>query len=74
MIFFHLVRLFRLPGAAFGSGRQATAELVERKLLNETERRQLDRAYDFLLHVRNELHYFNQRAADVIVISQQLKM
>ena len=58
----------------FKEGVRSTAELVERKLLNETERRQLDRAYDFLLHIRNELHYFNQRAADVIVISQQLKL
>lgn len=51
---------------------KSTAELVEKKLLNETERRQLDRAYDFLLKIRNELHYLNQRPVDMIVISQQL--
>ena len=51
---------------------RSTAGLVEKKLLNETERRQLDRAYDFLLKIRNELHYHNQRGVDVIVISQQL--
>ncbi len=50
---------------------QSTAGLMEKKLLNETERRLLDRAYDFLLRVRTELHYFNKRSADVIVLSQQ---
>jgi [protein-PII] uridylyltransferase len=50
----------------------STAGLVEKKFLNETERRQLERAYDFLLRIRNELHYLNNRAVDVIVINQQL--
>lgn len=51
---------------------RSTVELVDRKLLNETERRQLERAYDFLLRIRNELHYLNNRGVDVIVINQQL--
>jgi [protein-PII] uridylyltransferase len=51
---------------------QTTAGLLEKKLLNETERRQLDRAYDYLLRVRTELHYMNKRNADTIVLSQQL--
>ncbi len=53
---------------------QSTAQLVEKKLLNESERRTLDRAYDFLLRVRTEMHYMNKRAADVIVLSQQLQI
>lgn len=53
---------------------RSTAGLVERKLMNPTERRQLDRAYDFLLRIRTELHYMNKRAADVIVMSQQLQI
>lgn len=53
---------------------QSTAGLLEKKLLNETERRLLDRAYDFLLRVRTELHYLNKRSADVIVMSQQLQI
>jgi len=52
----------------------STAGLVEKKLLNEAERRSLERAYDFLLRVRTELHYMNQRATDVIVLSQQLQL
>jgi len=53
---------------------QTTAGLVEKKLLNEAERRQLDRAYDFLLRIRTELHYLNKRSADVIIMSQQLQI
>lgn len=53
---------------------QSTSGLVEKKLINETERRTLDRAYDFLLRVRTELHYLNKRSADVIVMSQQLQI
>jgi [protein-PII] uridylyltransferase len=51
---------------------QTTAGLVEKKLLNEKERRSLDAAYDFLLRVRTELHYLNKRSTDVIVLGQQL--
>ncbi|MEO8350405.1 MAG: [protein-PII] uridylyltransferase [Chthoniobacteraceae bacterium] len=51
---------------------ESTAGLVEKKFCSEAERRRLDRAYDFLLRVRTELHYLNQRAADVIVLGQQL--
>ncbi len=53
---------------------QSTAGLVEKKLINETERRQLDRAYDFLLRIRTELHYLNKRSTDVILMSQQVQI
>ena len=53
---------------------QTTAGLVEKKLINETERRQLDRAYDFLLRIRTELHYLNKRSTDVIIMSQQVQI
>jgi [protein-PII] uridylyltransferase len=53
---------------------QTTAALVKKGLINETERRELERAYDFLLRVRTELHYLNKRACDIIVINQQLPL
>ena len=56
---------------------QSTAGLVEKKLLDERERRVLESAYDFLLRVRTELHYVNKDAKiapDVIVLGQQLKL
>ena len=53
---------------------QSTAGLVEKKLINETERRQLDRAYDFLLRIRTELHYLNKRSTDIILMSQQVQI
>lgn len=52
----------------------STGDLVKKGFLNEAERRQIDRAYDFLLRVRTELHYFNKRAADVIHLNQQLQL
>jgi len=53
---------------------RSTAGLVEEKLINEAERRLLDRAYDFLLRVRTELHYLNKRSTDVIVLNQQVQL
>ncbi len=56
---------------------QTTAGLVEKKLLDDRERRTLETAYDFLLRVRTELHFINKDAKvtpDVIVLGQQLKL
>jgi [protein-PII] uridylyltransferase len=55
----------------FKEGISSTAELVHRKLLPDTERRRLDRAYDFLLRVRTELHYLNKRGTDVLSLGFQ---
>jgi [protein-PII] uridylyltransferase len=55
----------------FKEGVFTTAELVQRKILPDTERRKLDRAYDFLLRVRTELHYLNKRGTDVLSLGFQ---
>jgi [protein-PII] uridylyltransferase len=55
----------------FKEGISSTAELVQKKLIPEVERRRLDRAYDFLLRVRTELHYINKRGTDVLSLGFQ---
>ncbi len=58
----------------FKEGVSTTQGLVEKKLLQEAERRKLERAYDFLLRVRTELHYINKRPTDVLGLNFQLQI
>ncbi len=46
-------------------------DLEPHGLVSETERKQLDAAYDYLMRVRNELHYVAKRAVDVIAKNVQ---
>lgn len=48
-----------------------TAKLVEKKVLTESERRMLEKAYDFLLRVRTEMHFINKRPTDALTLRLQ---
>jgi [protein-PII] uridylyltransferase len=57
--------------AYFKEGVRTTKDIVARKYLNETEQRELDRAYDFIFRLRTELHYVTGRHVDVILVGNQ---
>lgn len=46
-------------------------KLVELDLLRPRERGELERAYDFLLRVRNELHFRSRRPTDLLNLDKQ---
>lgn len=57
---------------AFFKYRSRSLEDLERRgLMNGTEKEELNRAYDYLLRVRNELHYHVGRATDQLFKSIQ---
>ncbi|MGI8957326.1 MAG: [protein-PII] uridylyltransferase [Chthoniobacterales bacterium] len=55
----------------FKEGALTTTHLVGKDWLSGSDRRRIDVAYDFLLRVRTQLHYTNERATDVLHITQQ---
>ncbi|HXI84042.1 MAG TPA: [protein-PII] uridylyltransferase [Verrucomicrobiae bacterium] len=55
----------------FKYGCRRLSELRQRGFLEASEQRQLDAAYDFILRVRNSMHYMTNRACDVIGLGLQ---
>jgi [protein-PII] uridylyltransferase len=58
----------------FKEGSLTTTHLVGKDWLSEPDRRRLEAAYDFLLRVRTELHYLNNRATDILHLNMQEPM
>jgi [protein-PII] uridylyltransferase len=57
--------------AYFKYGTRSPEEMEQRGLISGAEHKQLEVAYDFLLRVRNELHYELNRPVDVLAKSLQ---
>jgi [protein-PII] uridylyltransferase len=57
--------------AYFKDRTRTLADLEQREMISASERKQLDRAYGFLLRLRNELHYYLNRPSDVLGRSLQ---
>jgi [protein-PII] uridylyltransferase len=55
----------------FKEGVLTTRHLVAGDWLSESDQRRIERAYDFLLRVRSDLHYANGRASDVLHLNIQ---
>lgn len=53
------------------AGAGTTARIVEKKFLTEAERRLLEKAYDFLLRVRTEMHFIHKRHSDILNLQLQ---
>ncbi len=55
----------------FKEGALTTTHLVGKDWLSESDQRRIERAYDFLLRVRTDLHYATGRATDVLHLNMQ---
>src|SRR6266404_2822107 len=55
----------------FKEGVLTTTHLVGEDWLSESDQRRIETAYDFLLRLRTDLHYFAGRSADVLYLNQQ---
>lgn len=52
-------------------GVSSFAELAEKRYLSDRERRELESAYDYLLRVRNDLHFFSKHPTDQLTLELQ---
>ncbi len=58
----------------FKEGALTTTHLEGRNWLSAADRRRIDAAYEFLLRVRTQLHYTNERATDVLYLNMQAEV
>src|SRR6266542_1975530 len=55
----------------FKEGSLSTNKLVGKDWLSESDQRQIERAYEFLLRLRTDLHYATGRATDILHMNLQ---
>jgi [protein-PII] uridylyltransferase len=55
----------------FKEGSLSTNQLVGKDWLSESDQRRIEKAYDFLLRLRTDLHYATGRATDILHINLQ---
>src|SRR5215470_16438923 len=55
----------------FKEGSLSTNQLVGKDWLSESDQRRIETAYDFLLHLRTDLHYATGRGTDILHITLQ---
>src|SRR5216110_3540309 len=55
----------------FKEGSLSTNQLVGKDWLSESDKRRIERAYDFLLRLRTDLHYATGRATDILHMNLQ---
>src|SRR6184192_2281346 len=55
----------------FREGSLSTNQLVGKDWLSESDQRRIERAYDFLLRLRTDLHYATGRATDILHVNVQ---
>src|SRR5947208_9834125 len=55
----------------FKEGSMSTNQLVGKHWLSESDQRRIERAYDFLLRLRTDLHYATGRATDMLHMNLQ---
>src|SRR5215216_7096342 len=55
----------------FKEGSLSTNQLVGKDWLSESDQRRIERAYDFLLRLRTDLHYATKRATDILHMNLQ---
>jgi [protein-PII] uridylyltransferase len=57
--------------AYFKEGSLSTNQLVGKDWLSESDQRRIEKAYDFLLRLRTDLHYATGRATDILHVNVQ---